>query len=82
MKLWKQNRLDKEFELPNSEIAKQFLASTFPKRYYSIRDALVYFITSPDGLNSSWEWDEKRGSVDGSKDMIKILEIIKEIKTK
>lgn len=83
MKLWKQNRLDKEHEISNDEIAKRFLESPYAKadgRNLGYR--LIFFITSKDGLNSTWEWDENKGSINGSSDMIKILEIIKETTTK
>ena len=80
MKLWKENMLSQEWELDNNEIAKQFLNSDFYKdRYEKYGDtsrALVIFITDKSGLHSSWEWDEKKGSINGSKDMLNILDII------
>ena len=83
MKLWKENKISQEWELSNQEIAKQFLKSRyydFPNR--SIDMSLVNFISSKDGLNSSWDWDSKKGSIDGSKDMIEILDIIHNLKEK
>lgn len=80
MKLWKGNRLNGEWELSNKEIATKFLKSSYyKKRYDQYRgtvNALVFFITAKDGLDSTWEYDDKKGSVDGSKDMLEILDII------
>lgn len=80
MKLWKENRLDQEHELANKEIAKQFLGSIYGKKPYEfggIATALVYFIGDKTGLNSSWEWNEEKGSINGSKDMLEIIDIVR-----
>jgi len=80
MKLWKENRIDQEYELANEEIAKQFLGSIYGKKPYEfggIATALILFISKPDGLNSSHDWDEKKGSIDGSKDILKIIDIVR-----
>lgn len=79
MKLWKENRLDQEWVLSAEEVAKRFMESGYAKEYLNyggVAMALVYFITSKDGLNSTWEWDEKKGSIEGSPDMLAILEIV------
>jgi hypothetical protein len=83
MKLWRYNRTDKEYVLANEEIAKRFLESNFYKeRYDKFRStgmALVYFLISQEidgGLSSTWEWDETKGSINGSADMTEILDQI------
>jgi hypothetical protein len=86
MKLWKGNRIDAEYELSNVEIAEKFIASEYFKKKYelygSTDKALVWFIGAKDGLNSTWEWDEKKGSIDGSIDVLEILNIIDKKNTK
>jgi hypothetical protein len=82
VKLWKENRLNQEWELSNKEIAEKFMASDFYKnryeKYNSTDRALIWFISDKDGLNSTWEFDEKKGSIDGSPDVLEILDIIDE----
>ena len=78
MKLWKENRIDKEWELSNKEIADRFLRSKYSLRPFHTERALVDFITAKDGLNSIWDWDKTKGSVMGSKDMLEILTLIEE----
>jgi hypothetical protein len=85
MKLWKANRLDQEWELNNEEIAKRWvkyekarfenLNPSPPLTHFLTGTNLVYFISSKDGLNSSWDWDQCKGSIQGSKDMLEILDI-------
>lgn len=77
MKLWKENKVDKEWELSNKEIAEKFILSKYSDYQY-IGNALVDFISSSDGLNSIWEWDKTKGSIQGSKDMLEIIDIISE----
>lgn len=74
MKLWKENRKYGEWELPDEEIAKRFMAS----RYYQGKDNpicrdLIYFITDKDGLNSVFEYGEE-GSGEAVRPIIKIIE--------
>jgi hypothetical protein len=79
MKLWKSNRLDQEWEMTNEEIAQKFMESGYAKtcwEFGGLRMALVSFIASKDGLNSTWEWNEKRGSIEGSPDFLDILDRI------
>ena len=76
MKLWKGNRVDAEYELSNKEIAEMFLKSKFAQVSDYTDRGFLDFLTSPDGLNSTWEFDKKKGSIDGSKDMLEILDII------
>jgi len=82
MKLWKENKNDKQWELDNREIAKQFLKSKYAEldylNYYGIGRALTSFICASDGLNSVWDWDEKKGSIDGSPDVLEIIKICRE----
>jgi len=75
MKLWKENRINQEWELSNKEIAHKFLLSKYSLRMYREK-ALVEFITAKDGLNSVWDWNKEKGSIMGSKDMLEILDII------
>lgn len=80
MKLWKGNRTDQEYELANKEVAKQFLGSIYGKKPYEfggIAEALVLFISDKTGLNSTWEWNQEKGSVNGSKDMLEIIDIVR-----
>ena len=77
MKLWKENKLSEEWELSNKEIAKRFLDSEFNVEDSSTEICLVQFISDKHGLNSSWEWD-KKGSIEGSQDMLDILKTIDE----
>lgn len=82
MKLWKENNINQKWELDNKEIANRFIVSKYFKDRYELyrgtEHALVWFIGAKDGLNSTWEWDNKKGSVDGSKDMLQILDLIDE----
>lgn len=83
MKLWKDNRLDQAYERPNREIANEFLASDYYKSRHErglfIEQALVLFITGKDGLSSTWEWDERKGSINGSPDMLEILKMVESL---
>jgi len=80
MKLWKENKVNKNWSVSNTEIAKLFLKSEYGKNPYEHGGkarALVYFITAKDGLNSTFEFDEKKGSIDGSRDILEILGFLK-----
>jgi len=61
MRLWKNNRVDEEWELRNEEIVKRFKES---KQYQDfkegmhLRTALSMFISSKSGLSSVFEIDE------------------------
>lgn len=73
--------LNSEFEMSNDEIATRFMLSRFYGPDATSRD-LVLFVSFPEdkgGLASTWDWDEKKGSFDGSKDMLEIFEICKAI---
>lgn len=57
MKLWKENKIDQEYELSHKEIIEGFKKSSYYKRYKNPDDidldyALRLYITSKDGLNS------------------------------
>ena len=78
MKLWKENRTDKPWEPSNKEIAKQFKESQFSEYNNSTEFNLINFISDPEGLDSIWEWDKKKGSIQGSPDILEILKIIEE----
>lgn len=84
MKLWKGNKIDGEWELSNKEIVNKFLESRYGTlkylRCFTIERALVYFISAKDGLNSGWEYERKKGSINGSKDMLEMLDLIDEAK--
>ena len=86
MKLWKENKLDHEWAMPNLKIAEEFLKSDWNdndlKEHKGLEYALVLFISEAKGLNSSWEWNKAEGSIKGSKDMIEILNIIDKLETK
>lgn len=77
MKMWRENRRDGEWELSNQEIAEQFIKSKFYNLEYNLSfdRQLVNFICDEQGLNSVWDWDKKKGSIDGSKDILEILDI-------
>ena len=57
MKLWKENKLDQEYELSHREIAKRFAESHYATKdsleYRPLRYLLTLFIASNDGLNSA-----------------------------
>jgi len=80
VKLWKGNRVDAEYELSNKEVAEKFLKSKFAQKSDFTDRCFLDFLTSPDGLDSTWEFDEKKGSIDGSKDMLEILDIIDKVR--
>lgn len=85
MKLWKENKINNMYQLENKEIAKQFIRSIYgkhPYEYGGISSSLVFFITSKVGLNSSYEWKYKKGSIEGSKDILEIIKIVKLIYNK
>ncbi len=80
MKLWKENKINQEWKLSNKEIAKQFLKSKYARSEHFTATDLVLFISSNDGLNSVWDWERNKGSVNGSKDILEILDIIDKTK--
>lgn len=84
MKMWKGNKTDREWELSNEEIAKRFLASEYAENENrrGTDMNLVLFIANKDGLHSTWEWDEAKGSITGSPDMLQILDLIREAQKK
>ena len=55
MKLWKENRLDQEYELPDEEVVKRFLTWAETHQFNILDRALADFICSKEGLNSSFE---------------------------
>ena len=77
MKLWKDNKLDQEYDKPNVDIAKEFMASEFYNPKEPIGYNLVFFVSAKNGLSSTWEWEEEKGSVCGSPDMLEIIELVK-----
>ena len=56
IKLWKENRVDQEYEMDINEIAKRFKESKYYTEYFKqgwpLDRALPLFICSRDGLNS------------------------------
>jgi len=42
-----------------------------------INENLVLFISVPDGLNSSYDFYNPLGSIDGNKDILNIIDIVK-----
>ncbi len=61
MKLWKENKISKEYELDNESILKQFSTSPYDnyEKYGHLDRRLRLFITSKDGLNSVFEEGEE-----------------------
>lgn len=63
MKLWKDNKVDAEWELPDDEVASRFLASKYanPEEYpWPLERRLRVFISDnePDGLQSVFDWED------------------------
>lgn len=85
MKLWRGNRVNQEWELSNEEIAHRFVqaAGDDLKFCSNIPRSLANFIIGPEDkgcLNSTWEYDEKKGSIDGSPDMLEIIDLIEKVR--
>ena len=64
MKLWKENKLNKEYEMSDEEIYSLFLDSRFYQdylndRYWRLDEAIRCFISFSDGLNSAFETNSK-----------------------
>lgn len=80
MKLWRENKVRNEYELSNVEIARRFIVEydVDLRKEIGLGRALCDFISSKTGLNSVWEWEQSKGSIDGSKDMLEILRMIDE----
>lgn len=60
MRLWRDNRIDGEYEISIDEILDKFLSSqvfTEPARNFEF--ALIWFVTQPEGLNSSFDADDR-----------------------
>jgi len=79
MKLWKENDINKEWDLENEEIVRRFLSSSFAKERtnFGITYCLINFITSVYGLNSVYEFDEEKGSIDGSEDILEMINLLR-----
>lgn len=64
MKLWKGNRLDCEYEATEDEIVDGFVNSTIYRNWLkgvsrgSLDFCLRWYISSPDGLGSTFEDDD------------------------
>lgn len=64
MKLWKDNRLDREYEMNHDEIYKKFVNDVYFHNWkhgltrYNLYHSLIMFITCKDGLNSVFESDD------------------------
>ena len=54
MKLWRDNKIDQEWELPEREIAERFFGSPYADEPVPLDRALRLFIAAPDGLSSVW----------------------------
>ena len=55
MKLWKENRIDQEYEKLIDDIVTEFLQSDYNKDVDNAFQSVVLFISAKDGLNSSIE---------------------------
>lgn len=58
MKLWNNNRLDAEWEMPIEEIAQLYMQSEWPGVLMPLERKLRLFMTSQDGPISS-VWDDE-----------------------
>ncbi len=63
MKLWIDNRLDSETEKTFDEIKEEFINSKFFKEYKEsehiyLRDALINYLATTDGLHASFDNDD------------------------
>lgn len=55
MKLWKDNKSNQEYEIPEKEIIDKFLKSDFYKEELPLGIRLMRFIVDKNGLNSVFE---------------------------
>lgn len=58
IKLWRENRLDQEWEIKLQNLAKGFVESEYYKRYMEgmlLERCIRGYITASDGLNSVFE---------------------------
>lgn len=80
MNLWRSNRLDQAWELPNEEVAQRFLTSRFgdTDQYpWPLERALAAFISFPEsdgGLESVFETDSHQGARDWTAVQIAVLD--------
>lgn len=81
MKLWKQNRLDQEWEISIEDLCERFLKSDQCDNdfldYYGLHQAIVAFVTSRDGLRSSMDIEHADSA--GHKDLNEAYEHIKAV---
>lgn len=63
MKLWKNNRLDSEYEMSEEDIARGFLASSYAEIPWPLDRKLRLFMASKDGLSSVWVDDDAYNTV-------------------
>lgn len=77
MKLWKENRIDRGYEIENKQLAKLFIAS----HYNHLDKPLIYkitlFIGSADGLNSSIALETVEERKETSKQLNEISKIVR-----
>ncbi len=55
MKLWRENRINQQYMLENNDIIKRYKKSKFYNHERGNHWGLSVFISSPIGLNSSFE---------------------------
>ncbi|GAI71785.1 unnamed protein product, partial [marine sediment metagenome] len=58
MKLWRENRLDQEWESTFEEIYQRFKASEWYDVPYPLERKLALYMTDPKYLNSTYEKDD------------------------
>ena len=64
IKLWKGNRLDREYEIRHDELYDKFISDSYFHNWkhgqtkYNLYHSLIMFITCPDGLNSVFESED------------------------
>ena len=69
MRLWLENKLDKEWKMEDIDIVTKFLESKYSGGQYYIDVAISHFITAKDGLNS----------VFGNEDFNKLIDLLLKI---
>lgn len=58
IKLWRENRLDQEWQITTQDLAKGFIESEYHKRYLDgmlLERCIRGYVTASDGLNSVFE---------------------------
>jgi len=85
MKLYKENRMDKSYELSWEEICNQFISSKFNVNVIEIGNSILSFIANKEGLNSTFsafdvfltnELNEARTAIDKIKNQINYYKLL------